>query len=387
MASPDILDFEVLLQPISDENPGGENLREDISPTSVYYQIKDARAAARAAERSANQAGEGEDGAASHWKTMLELGPGVLATRSKDLEIVAWMIEALVREHGFAGLRDGFRLASELVERFWDHLHPMPDEDGLETRVAPLSGLNGEGAEGTLQVPIALAPITYEADNGSFSLWRFQKAQELSRIEDADVLAERIEAGNPTLDQFQDTVRLTPPEFFTELLDDLDVALRWFEDLCRLLDDHCGADAPPASALRSVLTEARQTIHYVVMNVAGLPDPDVASVAEEVPEEAEDDSESAEEGAPAPAAPPGEIRTREEAFRQMTRIADYFRRTEPHSPLSTMLTQAVRWGQMPLERLVEELIPDDDARAHFSLMTGMRRIDDGASSDSTDDDL
>jgi len=67
MASPDILDFEVLLQPISDENPGGENLREDISPTSVYYQIKDARAAARAAERSANQAGEVEDGSASHW--------------------------------------------------------------------------------------------------------------------------------------------------------------------------------------------------------------------------------------------------------------------------------------------------------------------------------
>jgi len=387
MASPDILDFEVLLQPISEDEPGGENLREDISPTSVYYQIKDARAAARAAERSANQAGETDDGSSSNWKTILKLSPDVLATRSKDLEIVAWLIEALVRERGFAGLRDGYRLAKELIERYWDHLYPMPDEDGIETRVAPLAGLNGAGAEGTLQVPIALTPITSDGDSGTFSLWRFQKAQELSRIEDPDVVEERVADGAPTLNQFNNTVRLTPPEFYSEILEDLDAALGWFEGMCELLDGHCGVDAPPSSAIRGTLTEARQTIHYVVKEVAGLPDPDYADVAEEAPTESDDGSESAGESALTPAAPPGEITTREEAFRQMTRIADYFRRTEPHSPLSTMLSQAVRWGQLPLERLVEELIPDDDARAHFSLMTGMRRPGDETSSDPTDDDL
>ena len=46
MASPSIIDVEELLQPISEDQPQGADIREDPSPTSVYYQIKDARNAA-----------------------------------------------------------------------------------------------------------------------------------------------------------------------------------------------------------------------------------------------------------------------------------------------------------------------------------------------------
>ena len=52
MASPSTLDIEQLLAPIEGDNPAGVDLREDVSPTSDYYQVKDARSAARAAERS-----------------------------------------------------------------------------------------------------------------------------------------------------------------------------------------------------------------------------------------------------------------------------------------------------------------------------------------------
>jgi GNAT superfamily N-acetyltransferase len=44
MTTPPVLDVEALLAPISDEAPSGVNPREDISPSSLYYQIKDARA-------------------------------------------------------------------------------------------------------------------------------------------------------------------------------------------------------------------------------------------------------------------------------------------------------------------------------------------------------
>ena len=33
------------------------------------------------------------------------------------------------------------------MEQFWDGIYPLPDEDGLATRVAPLTGLNGEDAD------------------------------------------------------------------------------------------------------------------------------------------------------------------------------------------------------------------------------------------------
>ena len=47
-------------------------------------------------------------------------------------------------------------------------------------------------------------------------------------------------------------------------------------------------------------------------------------------------------------------------------IAEYFRRTEPHSPLAYALEQAVRWGRTPLPKLLEELIPDPGEGTLFS---------------------
>ena len=53
MGSADVLDFARLLAPIAGENPAGRPLRAEFSPTASYQAIKDARSAARAAERSA----------------------------------------------------------------------------------------------------------------------------------------------------------------------------------------------------------------------------------------------------------------------------------------------------------------------------------------------
>ena len=52
------------------------------------------------------------------------------------------------------------------------------------------------------------------------------------------------------------------------------------------------------------------------------------------------------------------VRTREDAFRALLQVADYFKRTEPHSPVAYSLEQAVRWGRMPLPELLTELIPE-----------------------------
>jgi type VI secretion system protein ImpA len=128
MGSPSVLDFDALLAPVPGDNPAGADLRADPCPTSLHYAIKDARSAARAAER---QQLAGEDGASPpDWRPVLRRGTEALAQKSKDLEVVAYLTEALVRLHGFAGLRDGFRLARELVERFWDGLYPCPTRRG-----------------------------------------------------------------------------------------------------------------------------------------------------------------------------------------------------------------------------------------------------------------
>src|SRR5262245_34608695 len=134
--------MEALLAPVSETAPTGSNVRDDPSPSSPYFQLKDLRKAARVAERNADSSGESA-GFVPEWKTARDLAASIIAERSKDLEVAAWLIEALVRTDGFAGLRDGFQLTRSLIERYWDSLYSLEDEEGVATKVAPLTGLNG----------------------------------------------------------------------------------------------------------------------------------------------------------------------------------------------------------------------------------------------------
>ena len=68
----------------------------------------------------------------------------------------------------------------------------------------------------------------------------------------------------------------------------------------------------------------------------------------------------------------GHISSREDAFRTMMQVADFFRRTEPHSPIPYLLEQAVRWGKMPLPELLNEMIPADPIPAQSFKLVGIR---------------
>ena len=71
---------------------------------------------------------------------------------------------------------------------------------------------------------------------------------------------------------------------------------------------------------------------------------------------------------------PGGLGSREEAFRTLEQVAQFFRRTEPHSPISYQLEQAVRWGRLPLPDLIHELIADP-ARLDELARGGLRVVD------------
>ena len=60
------------------------------------------------------------------------------------------------------------------------------------------------------------------------------------------------------------------------------------------------------------------------------------------------------------AAAPGQAASREDALRALGEIADFFRRTEPHSPLSYTLDEAVRRGRMTWPELLAEVVADTE---------------------------
>jgi type VI secretion system protein ImpA len=80
----------------------------------------------------------------------------------------------------------------------------------------------------------------------------------------------------------------------------------------------------------------------------------------------------AEGGAPVAARAAGPIQNREDALRQLEKLAEWFKRTEPHSPLAYTLEEAVRRGRMTLPELLGEVLGDGSARASMLAMLGIR---------------
>ena len=377
MATEAIIDIESLLAPFPGDNPVGEDIREDYSPTSIYYQIKDARAQARTSERQILTSDDPDaiQSMVPEWRTVLELAPKILQENGKDLEITAWYIEALTRAYGFAGLRDGLKLTKGLVENFWDGLFPLPDEDGLETRIAPLTGLNGEDGPGTLIVPISQIPLTQGFSHSPFAAWHYEQAYEIETITDPDKKEARLASGAISMKFIEQAISETQPSFFLTLKEDVNETLNAFSELSAVLDEKCGHDGPPVSNIRNGLKRVVEIIGFMTKDIVF-----------ETEESSNDDTDS-EEGTTATSnsvvsskksasIDSVSINTRDEAFRALLKVSEFFRKTEPHSPVSYNVEQAVKWGRMPLPELLGELIPDERAREEYFRLAGISKSSD-----------
>jgi len=382
MASESTIDVEALIQPFSDDQPAGVDIREDYSPNSIYYQIKDARAAARTAERQNIMS---DDPEAIHqivpeWRKVMELAPKILTENGKDLEIAAWYTESLLREYGFPGLRDGFKLIHALVDTFWDGIYPLPDEDGLETRVAPLTGLNGEDGDGTLIGPITQVPLTAGYNSSSYAAWNYEQAYEIETISDPEKKEARISSGAITLKMIEASVIETSASYFVDLKEDLDACLTEFLSLSDALDEKCGNETPPVSNIRNTLKRVIEILGFLTKDV-------VFESNEEVEEETSGETEGGETSSASTSKSSGSnvsiekvnITSRDEAFRALLKVSDFFKRTEPHSPISYNLNQAVKWGRMTLPELLAELIPDERAREEYFKLAGIPAKEDDSS--------
>jgi len=362
MPSPLLIELNSLIEPLSGDSAVGSDLRLDPSPTSAYSRLRDARKSARAAERS-NLFDGNSSAADEHWRTVLELAPSILRNEAKDLEVASWYTEALVRKAGFQGLRDGFTLIRQLVENFWDDIYPLPDEDGIATRVAALTGLNGEGAEGVLIAPMRSVPITEASDPGPFSYWQYKQALDTQRTADEDARAELIAKNGFSIDDIQSAVDLSSQAFYIDLRDDVRDAYDEYKLVSETLDELCGIhDSPPTSNITNTLTDILGAITHVAK----------LKLPQEIIEE--EVAEVGADGSPATGSTVNNraVKSRDDAFRQLAQISQFFRQTEPHSPISYVLEKAVKWGNMSLGELIQELIPDSGSRDTYSSLTGVK---------------
>jgi type VI secretion system protein ImpA len=375
MNYPDGFDLDTLLAPFEGDLPHGIDVREDFSAQSPYSRLRDARSNARDAERQAEAPdpdGPQPPDPGPLWRGLRELGLKVLTETTKDIEIAAWITEAYVRSHGLIGLAAGVRLITGLSEQYWDALYPMPDDYGMETRVAPVTGLNGQDGNGSLRQPLFQLKLFERADGSGVALYKYRASALLPTL-DAERRQQRIDSGAIPFDELERDARTSGVRTLTVLREEATEALEAWETMTALLDEKAGADSPSTSHVRDLLREVIEIAgRYVGPANAGL-------------EGGFDAGSSSAGGGPTGvgggvvmggvatfAVPPGALSNREDALRALENIATFFRKTEPQSPLSYTLDEAVRRGRMSWPDLMKEIIADRDSRNAVLTSLGIR---------------
>jgi type VI secretion system protein ImpA len=384
MPSPPTLDVEALLAPIADAHPAGESLRY----AGTYDAIQDARRA----DDDLSQGDWVRDTKTADWSAVIELAVEALATKSKDLQIAVWLVEALVKRYGFAGLRDGLRLLWGLQEQFWESLYPEVEDNDLELRAAPLVWLNDKLPPSLRQIPVTRGP------SGESYSWLHREesriVDNLGRRRDQEAqeaLQAALAEGKITGEQFDKAMETTPLAYHQTLFEDLRQSQEAYDALNQLVDDKFGREAPSLLGIKKVLEDCHTLLEGILKKRGGLePEPSPAQLGSapqgglpgHVLRSQEALTPTEVEPTPARIAPnyPAsglslEPQDRADALRRLTAVAAYFHRTEPHSPVSYLVQRAVRWAEMPLADWLPYVIHDEAVLESVRETLGLKDTD------------
>jgi type VI secretion system protein ImpA len=330
-----------LLNPIPGENPSGESLRY----APVFDKLKEAR-------RADDDAPQGDwqfERKTADYALVIKLAGEALATKSKDLQVAAWLTEAILRKEGFQGLKAGLELIKGLIDNFWGTLYPELDDGDAEMRAAPLEWLGTR-----MDSALRSVPLTSKGAN-----WFQFKESRVVGYEagvDTDAKAEArstaIAEGKTSGEAWDSAVAATPKVFYAEMEETLDGILGVIESFSAMGEEKFGDVAPSFGPMRTTVEEIRHTVHGLLQKKRELePDEGVeAAASEELGEEPASGEETpATRGRPLGPAlhkPAAEPVDQEDAFQRVTAVAGYLRRNDPSSPLPYLLLRGLRWGEL-----------------------------------------
>jgi type VI secretion system protein ImpA len=333
---------DALLAPISAAQPCGADLA--FSP--------DLDAIARARQFDDPSLAQGEwvtELKEADWSFVVDRCARLLAEQTKDLRLAVWLTEAAAKRHHMRGLAEGFRLLAGLCDRFWDAgLFPQADGGDQEQRIGNLAWILSRTRALVREMPLT------EGRGAAYSTVDFEAARRRAAAGDADTA--------PRLADMEAAKRANSPAFLDALRADAQACLDALAQLEQAADARLGHDSPGFSAAR----DAVQTLLHALPAPAAAPQ---AAPPAEAPFEPSAD-------VPAVAAPPqpqapGPIRSRADAIAQLRTIAQFFRETEPHSPVSYFAEKAASAGEQDLHTWLRSVIKDQGSLAHLEELLGV----------------
>ena len=333
---------EDILAPIPGENPSGIDLRYD-NKLLIYDKIQEAR---RKDDELAQGAWQTERKAANY-PVVIKLAQDTLATVSKDLQLVAWLTEALLYTERFSGLRQGLTLCRQLLTTFWDTIYPTIEDGDRELRATPLAWMGSK-----LDFPLRSAPIV--AAGYSFFVYKDSRVvgyeDQPKTDKDKKARAKLIEEGKLAPELFDKAFGETPKAFYLQSEKELDSCIAELDALDKFCEESFEDEAPGFGKLKDALTEVRHTIHLLLEKKREKePDPVELEPVTDLPAENAVDGGSSASGAAVTGFAGlslSEPTDRRQAIASIASAAAFLRKKEPLSPAPYLMLRGLRWGEL-----------------------------------------
>ncbi|MCA8990824.1 MAG: type VI secretion system protein TssA [Planctomycetaceae bacterium] len=350
------LNFDALLAPVSPEFPCGIDQEAD-ETSNEFWLIRDARREAKSLEDSRSSPAD------PLWRKLEDLCLEAIATSSKDIRYVAFLTEARLRTSGLSGMADAIELFGRLLNAFGDQLLPHSADGGFQDIVNPMAQLDGKVLEQPLRMQLVTAGTKHQ-----FELWEYLNAQTLeSKSQDEKEAANS--RGEASLEDVKHSAEETPTQFFHDSLGSITSCRERIIEANESVFQASGERLISFSRIREVL----DGLESAIIALAGHRLKSTSSAAQA---NSSDDSntQTGVSNVAAAVAAQGDLGSRNEAFSQLNRIAEFFEATEPQSILPSQIRRIVRWGNLKPVELFREVLEDEAARSSMFRLVGIEDL-------------
>jgi type VI secretion system ImpA family protein len=237
------LDYALLLEPIDAHSPTGKSVRG----STVYRAIETAR---RRDDDSLPLGGWEHDLKRGDWAAVTKLTLEALLGQSKDMQLVAWLLEAQIHLRGLAAVAPCLMLMENLCRLYWDTLHPQAEDDAVEHRANIITWISEK-----LQPALRLTPLIGNdpANSCNWSDWEQACRNEQIRLQTGQGNTPAPEGS--TMQTLCQCISATDTGVYLWLQQTIAFALETITLLCRTLDALCGGDAPGMDGMSRLLQQ------------------------------------------------------------------------------------------------------------------------------------
>lgn len=363
------MDIHALLQPVSSQSLCGE----DLSFSQSFYEIKQAKIED---DLSLDQGDWVSEPKCADWEFVAKKVETLLVQRSKDIRLLTWLTEAWAYQYGYVGIVAGLDLTQQMLQKYWDDIHPKITDHDLEQRLSLLQGLINQLPLLVKKVPLHQA-LPYRLLDYEYSL--YQHNNQLKQSTD-------LEPSAPVLDmeKFEQQLNLLSSIQRDETRQKIDVILQHWVRLKQQLEQLLVPETLSFSVIDTQLEMINRTINkiYKLDDINIIKKQSISSSTLQQQQNStldsidlqQSDLHKYDEVQYIGFYPKSQnhLQNREQALQMIKEIADYFAQYEPHSPVSYLLKQSIQYSQLPLHQWLALVIKNESSLESIQELLGVK---------------